>query len=58
MCSISFFFRMADEEKFSFKNLVDHLDRNELNAECQRWALCHGKCPDLDMKFLSNLHII
>ncbi|CAF3907219.1 unnamed protein product [Adineta steineri] len=28
----------------SLKNIVYTLDRNKLNAECQRWAFANGKC--------------
>jgi len=52
---------MADEKKvskISLESLVDNLDRNALNAECQQWALAHGKCVDLNIKLLSYVHII
>jgi len=55
------YFRMADEKKvskISLESLVDNLDRNALNAECQQWALAHGKCVDLNIKLLSYVHII
>jgi hypothetical protein len=46
---------MTDNDKASntsLQSLVHDLNRNELNAECQRWALAHGKCPHLIIKFL------
>jgi hypothetical protein len=44
--------------KISLESLVHNLDRHALNAECQQWALAHGKCVDLNIKLLSYVHII
>lgn len=51
---------MDDEKvsKISLKNLVQNLDRTELIAETQRWALSHGTCVDLKLKLFSYFYLI
>jgi hypothetical protein len=47
---------MSDDDiaaQFSLENIMHNTDRNELNADCQRWALAHGKCVDLYFYLLS-----
>ncbi len=44
--------------KMSLQSLVYNLDRNELNVECQQWALTHGKCVNLNINLLSYFHLI
>lgn len=34
----------ANGSDFSFERSLAHLDRDELSATSQRWALAHGKC--------------
>lgn len=36
------------ESECFFQNILRHVDRHELNAECQQWALAHGKCVDFN----------
>lgn len=52
---------MVEDEipsKTSLQNLVDNLDRTELNAESQRWALAHGKCVHLSIELFSYFYLI
>lgn len=44
--------------KFSLKRIIKNLDRNELNIECQRWALAHGKCANINFYILSYFQLI
>jgi hypothetical protein len=36
------------ESEYLFQNIIRHVDRRELTAECQQWALGHGKCVDFN----------
>ncbi|CAF3542661.1 unnamed protein product [Rotaria sp. Silwood1] len=45
---------MVDNDKtskFTLENIIHNLDQNELNSECQAWALVHGK--SIDFEYLS-----
>ena len=43
------------ESECIFQNIIRHIDRCQLNAECQQWALAHGKCVDFNNLLLTDL---
>ena len=46
----------SPEVESFFQNITGHVDRRQLNAECQQWALASGKCVDVnDFRLLDVL---